>query len=524
MQGVYSLFDINARLYPNKIALVDGQGVRYSYREVKKSVNALSWSLKQNGVEPDTHVAFMFKNGIEFIVSFYAILKLGGVAIPFASSLTLEEISRNLSRAQCSVFLFDSCLLDKEALNLESTPLREVAATHMPISSDEGAIRLKRFEDLLEQGDPSWEWHAERSSHDDELILFTSGSTGEPKCVVHSHEGTLMFFSLAMMSETTFRHDDVMAYYAPLYHLAGMSYLMYIFSLGATLVLLAGFDADSLLTSIEHERVTQAFIIPPTLIYKMHEKYEAYDLSSMRWVICSGGASGKAVAEKVFEMFPKAGVSNTYGQSERAANTIICLTREGFERNPVLASSVGHATQFSEIRLVGRDGKDSSIGEAYARCPGMFTRYEGLDGAFVNGWFPTGDMLRRDDAGNYWFVDRVKDMIKTGGENVFSPEVEQVISLLPEVAECAVFALPDRYFDEAVSAAIVPAKDVDVSSETAKRALADKITDWCRHRMAAFKRPRNIFFVDTLPKNSLGKLQKGELRKRYWYKDDGSSR
>lgn len=515
MKGLYNLFDINSRIHPSKEALIGPAAQRYSYADLAAKVNALAYSLNECGVKQGDHVGYMFKNGVEFVVTLYAIFKLGAVAVPFSSLLFDDEVIQNLETARCRVFIFDADLPNNineitnkvKGVNLWIAWHRTGHDSVYPSSIQCNHITCYDYTDLLKAGDPTWNYSATYQADDDALLLFTGGTTGKPKCVVHTYENALMFYSLPMMSGSVFKSCDVMLYYAPLYHLAGMSYLFYIMSLGATLVVTERFDPGRYLDLIDKEKATQLFIIPPTLVYRLKEAHGKQNLNSVKWVIMSGGLSSVDCAREVFRLFPEASLCNTYGQTERAANTILYLTRDEFEKNHSMAASIGTATQFSEIRLIDEKGRETNQGEAYARCPGMFKKYLGISSSFQDGWFPTGDILRRNAAGYYWFVDRSKDMIKTGGENVFSLEIENTINVMPAIEECAVFGLPDTRFDEAVSVACVVKDGYECTKQ--------QVSDWCRSRLAGFKRPKNIFFLDKLPRNSVGKIQKDQLRKQF---------
>lgn len=505
MIGLYHFFGANAINYPDKTAVVSA-GERYSYSQLQQRVNALADSLSRLGCKSGDKVAFMFRNGIEFVEIFYAVQKLGAVCVPLSYMLQAEELSYNLNLIGCDWLLYDREYLD--LVNAVKGELHTVKAfIHNGDTSSSGELLLQA---LLEDGDAFWDYAASKDADDDALFLFTSGSTGRAKCVVHSFQNLLMFVTLPMSSGATFFPDDVMLYYAPLFHLAGVTYMLYLMSVGGTLVLMERFNSEEILRLFVQEKVTQTFLIPPVLAKRLLDcpTFEAADLSSVRYVIMSGGSNTPEYGRMVYKMFPNAKISNTYGMSERAANTMLSLTKEEFEKNPVLINSVGKITQFSQIKLMDAHGKESNFGEAYAKCPGMLKGYLKMDSPFVDGWFPTGDILRKDEDGYYFFMDRKKDMIKTGGENVFSLEVENVINQHPAVANCAVVGLPDEMFQEAVSAAVILKPGYSLSEE--------ELIDFCRHHMPSYKKPRHVFFVRSFPFSASGKIRKTELRKQLY--------
>lgn len=501
MFGVYDSFSFNCAQHPDKTAVVMGEQ-RYTYSLLSAWVNSLACSLDALGCRRGDRVGFMFRNSPEFIAVFYALQKLGAVAVPFSFLCTREELEQQIKEVECRVFLYEERYAP---LVREVKPRVSSVAfyIHTGVPAGEGEYS---FSAMLSGENSAWDYNAPREARDHALYLFTSGSTGKPKCVVHTNESLALFVVLPIISNCAFSGDDIILYYAPLFHLAGISYLLYMMTLGGSLVLMERFSADQFLFLVEREKVTQTFIIPPSLISRLESSplSGSADLSSVNCVIMSGGVNAPQYGEKIFRMFPRTTVCNTYGQSERAANTILFLTREQFAREPELINSVGKVTQFSQIKLLDDGGNEADCGEAYARCPGMFTQYLRKESPFVDGWFPTGDVLQRDENGYCFFRDRKKDMIKTGGENVFSAEVEGIIKAHPAVANCAVVGLPDPEFGEAVSAAVVINPGMELSEE--------ELIRFCRERMAPFKKPRNVFFLEKLPVSAAGKVQKALLR------------
>lgn len=503
MFGLYNFFEANAINQPDKTAIVYA-GEHLSYSQLQKRVNSLADSLSMLGCKSGDKVAFMFRNGEEFVEIFYAVQKLGAVCVPLCYMFEAEELEYNLRLISCDWLLYDGRYIP---LINEVKPKLDTVKAYIHTGS-EAAQGEYLLDTLLRDGCDDWVCGCSRTADDDAMYLFTSGSTGRAKCVVHSFQNLSMFVTLPMTSGATFFPDDVMLYYAPLFHLAGVTYMMYLMSVGGTLVLVDRFDTGEILRLFAEEKVTQTFLIPPVLATRLseHPDFGKYDLSSMRYVIMSGGSNTKEFGELVYGMFPNAKISNTYGMSERAANTILCLTREEFEENPGLINSVGKVTQFGQIKLMDDSGNETDFGEAYAKCPGMFKGYLNMPDAFDNGWFPTGDILRRDSDGYFYFMDRKKDMIKTGGENVFSIEVENVLRQHPAVQNCAVVGLPDEMFQEAVSAAVVKKPGASLTEK--------ELIDFCRQHMPSYKKPRNVFFVDSLPTSASGKIKKSELREQ----------
>lgn len=500
MLKIYDLFENSSRLYPEHTALVlDGQ--RLSYKELGERINSLAYSLHSLGISTGTRVGMMFRNSFEYVEVFYALQKLGAVAVPFCFAFKDPELIYDLNNSQCTVFIYQSDYVQQ--VNRIKDRVPDVRCyIHNGQSHVNGEIDLGK---LIDTGDPEWSFECNVRHDDEAMFLFTSGSTGLSKCVVHTQEGVMDFVSLPQIEGSCFDHSDVMLYYAPLYHMAGMTYLMYLMSVGGTLVLTDGFDPGKILELWQKEKVTQTFLIPPSLINRIEAcpGYAQADLSSMRRVTMSGGVNAPNYAKKVFDKFPNTVITNSYGHTERAARTSLLITRDEFAKRPELINSVGHITQYCEIKLIGSDGLPSNMGEAYARAPGMFKGYLNMESPFVDGWFPTGDCLRVDEDGYYWFMDRVKCMIKSGGENVFSAKVENVVKLHPAVQNCAVVGLPDPVYNEAVSAAVILKPGTTLTKK--------ELRDFCDKYLTNFEKPRNVFIVDELPMTATGKIQKPKL-------------
>lgn len=500
MLRLYDLFENNTKVFSDHTALVMGSS-RMSYAELGARVNALADSLYKLGIRQGDRVGFMFRNCFAFVETFYALQKLGAVSVPFCFAFKDAELIYNLNNACCTTFIYQSTYIHQVA-GIKAAVPGVVRYIHDGNDFAEDEFNL---ETLTAEGDPEWSIECTAGADDEAMFLFTSGSTGRSKCVVHTQEGLMSFVSLPQLEDSVFNKNDIMLYYAPLYHMAGMTYLMYLLSVGGTLVITDGFNAEEILRLWQEEKVTQTFLIPPSFIDRIERcpGYKDADLSSMRRVVMSGGANGPMYAKKVFEKFPNTVITNTYGHSERAARTTLVLTRELFEKDPKLVNSVGHLAQFSQIKLVGEDGQYANPGEAYARAPGMLKGYLNMESPFVDGWFPTGDYLRVDENGFYWFMDRIKSMIKTGGENVFTTKVENAIKLHPAVAACAVVGLPDPVFAEAVSAAIILKPGTSITKT--------ELREFCAQYLSNFEKPRNVFILDELPMTATGKIQKPSL-------------
>ena len=271
--------------------------------------------------------------------------------------------------------------------------------------------------------------------------------------------------------------------------------------------------ADFIFDQIEKYHVTMMLMVPPLLYMRLYDSglWKKYDTSSLREAQFTGGKCSMDYVHKIFTMFPNCKLRPSYGSTEVCASCSAVLSREEFERRPELCKTVGRINANCEMKLVDNDGKEvpvGEVGEGLVRSPAVFRGYiknEELNARVLrDGWFHTEDLLRRDEEGFYYLVDRKKDMIKTGGENVYAQEVEDVLRNHPSIFDCALIGVDDDRFGEAVAAAIVLNPGCTLSDE--------ELIAYCRANLPSYKKPRYVAFVDELPHNVTGKIQKSVLR------------
>jgi long-chain acyl-CoA synthetase len=336
------------------------------------------------------------------------------------------------------------------------------------------------------------------SDAEDCLILYTSGTTGRPKGAVHTHAGVILQNVEHHVAAWGIDEDDRFLATTPLAHRAGIGRLVNALGLGGTLVLMEKFDAAEALALIERERVTVAGL-PPTVIRMMLPAIRAHpgSCASLRRVIVSTEAFPPQLMREVSALLPQTEFFGVYGMSEAAVSSASLaeqLARPGTVGRPLPGVQV--SLQDGELRVRGKD----------VVMKGYFDQPAANAEALREGWFHTGDLARQDAEGYLYIVDRKKDMVVTGGYNVYSKEVEQVLGRHPDIADAAVVGVPDALYGEAVAAFVQPRPGV--------RLDAQAVVEYCRTQLAAYKKPRHVVFVDALPRNSLGKVLKSELRKR----------
>jgi fatty-acyl-CoA synthase len=338
------------------------------------------------------------------------------------------------------------------------------------------------------------------------MIMYTSGTTGQPKGAVLSH-ANITWNSLNVLVDTDLASDEITLVTAPLFHTAALNMTCLPTLLkGGRVVIEPGFDAERMLDLIESQGVTCLFGVP-TMFAAVAEspRWGTADLSSVRTLMCGGSPVPKAL----IDVYLRRGLSfiQGYGMTEASPGTLL-LDRE---MSAVKAGSAGVPHFFTDVRLVGPDGQPVEIGnpgEVHVAGPNVSTGYwrrpEEAHTTFAGGWLRTGDIAVLDKDGYAYIIDRVKDMYISGGENVYPAEVEQLLHGHPAVADCAVIGVPDEKWGEVGKALIVPAADVESDPRV--------VLDFLASRLARYKVPRSVEFVDALPRNASGKILKSQLR------------
>ncbi|RLB14237.1 MAG: hypothetical protein DRG63_08840 [Deltaproteobacteria bacterium] len=494
-----------SRKYANKTALIFRER-RLTYRELNSRVNRLTNALIGLGVGKGTKVGLIFNNCNEFVESIYAILKAQGVVVPINTRLSYQEISFLLDHSDVSVLIFDNKFIEKVAVFWETNP----KIKHYIVCDEESCPGFLHYETLLQSGSSEEPSVSAPQEEDEACIIYTAGTTGRPKGVVLTHRNFIwLAVNYCIGGMTSF--EDVSLYIFPLYHVGGLgTYIAHTF-IGATAVLKEKYDPLDCLETIQMEGINRWSAIPSIYAEIVnHPDIGKYNLKSITKL--SSGAAPMPVDLKyrLAEIFPNAGILDGYGQTE-SAGAITMLSAKDALKKP---GSVGLPYPTNEIRVVDEDDADVPVGEVgelvyqgYTRMSCYYKDPEATAEALKGGWMHSGDLVRLDEEGYVYLVDRKRDMIITGGENVYCREVEETIARLPGVEEVAVVGLPDPKWGEAVTAIVVPRPGAYLSH--------DEIIDYCKTQIAGYKAPKRVIFAEHLPKNSVGKVLKSELKEIY---------
>lgn len=489
-----------ARLTPTKTALVCvPSGARYTYAELDARATVAARALREGlGLARGERVGLLSGNRVEFLDLFFGVAKAGLVLVPLGTRLTPHEIGYVVADSGLRVLLYSAEHAETARAVLAAAPqVRGLAL-------DEGDLAA------LQQALPPSQWRAEASQPEDLwALLYTSGTTGKPKGVRVPHRMVLWNgYNTAVSWQL--REDDVSPIFTPLYHAGGLgAFLVPIFTIGGTIVLHAGFDAAEVWRTIEAERCTVVLGVPT--IWKLlleAPEFAATDLSRVRFLI-SGGAP---LPVYLIEAYQRRGVEfkQGYGLTEVGVNCF-AMTVEESRRKP---GSIGKPLMFTQARLLDEAGREVPVGEVGELClrgghvcQGYWNQPEATAAALDGeGFFHTGDLARRDEEGFFSIAGRRKDMLISGGVNVYPAEIEAELLQHPDLRDAAVVGVPHATWGEAGVAFLVAG---------ARRPSDDELQAFLLERLAKYKLPRAFVFVEALPRTAYGKVVKGELRERW---------
>jgi fatty-acyl-CoA synthase len=486
-QGLGSWPVRRARKTPDAVALVH-EGATVTYAELALRVVRLAAALRKLGVGRGDRVAYLGFNHPSFLETLFATGTLGGVFVPLNARLTGPELAYQLT--------------DSGAVVLVHADARDVS--ELPVGT---TIARSELAELPDDGEPV---DLPVALDDPCMIMYTSGTTGRPKGAVLTH-GNITWNAFNVLVDQDLISREVALVSAPLFHTAGLNMLaLPVLLKGGTCVLTAGFDASATLDLIERHRVTFMFGVPAMFqAVARSPRWAAADLSSLRLLTCGGAP----VPPSLIATYQERGLTflQGYGMTEASPGVLFLDADHAVSK----AGSAGVPHFFTDVRVVAPGGLEEvppgETGEVVVTGPHVMAGYWGLPEetarAFTDGWFRTGDAARVDEDGYAYVVDRIKDVIISGGENVYPAEVENALLADPDVLECAVIGVPDERWGEVGRAIVVPRAGADL---TAERLLAS-LTD----RLARYKLPASVVFADQIPRNGTGKILKSHLRAQY---------
>jgi len=499
--NLVAILESNTRKSPEKDCLrANGQG--YSYLTVKNMAVKTAGLLQYMGIGKGDRIAIMSQNTVSFVVALYGSLMAGGVVVPINHKLMSPEVDYILSHSETNIFLFDGSLVG--VANKLTTGIRKIAMD----SSAEGHERL---DDLITTA-PAF---SPVEIGDDDLaeILYTSGTTGKPKGCMHTHRGVIMSGMTGVIA-TKMDEDDRLLMAMPIWHSSPLNnWFAGIQFVGGTTVLLREYHPLYFLQAIQQEKCTIYFGAPISYIMptQMIPNFDTFDLSSMKTWIYGGGPIGAEMVRMIMSKYKSDRFYQVYGMTESGPTGTTLMPKDQVRKAGSIGRSGLPGCDIIVMKTETEEALPGEIGEIWLKADSMMKGYfkdpEATRDAFEKKWYKTGDVARLDEDGYLFIVDRTKDMIVTGGENVYSKEVEDTIAACPGVATVAVIGIPHVEWGETVAAFIVSAKDAEINEEKIRLFLSDKL--------AKYKVPRTIQFVENLPYTPSGKIMKYKLREQY---------
>ena len=495
---------------PNATATVS-TARRQTYAGFAQRVRRLAGALRRLGLEPGDRVGMLALNSDRYLEYYMGVWWAGGVVNPVNTRWSSAEIVYSLDDCDTRLLLVDDQFSAVVPALLErSTCLRTI----VHVSDHDTPSSMLSYEALVAGGEPV----ADAMRCDDDLagVFYTGGTTGFPKGVMLSH-GNLLSNAVAGLVEVPMPSEWNILHVAPLFHLAAMSLVIRTFVRGAAHVILPAFNPLDVIQVIESERVNSILLVP-TMIQKVvdHPKLREHDLSSLEQILYGASPISEALLDRALAAFPGVEFAQGYGMTELSSGISFLL---GHAHTPAGRAdgklrSVGQAICGVDVRILDSEGGElarGKVGEIAVRSPGMMLGYwnkpEETERALRGGWMHTGDAGYLDEDGYLYIVDRMKDMIITGAENVYSAEVENALASHPAVAACAVLGIPDEKWGEAVHAVVVLKEGMRASDEDLRL--------HCRALIAGYKCPRSIEFRSSLPLSGAGKILKFKLREEY---------
>ncbi len=496
---------------PELIATRQGERIR-TYAQHAERVARLAASLQALGVKTGDRVGMLALNSDRYVEYYLGVYWAGAVANPVNIRWSPAEIAFSLDDSQTEVLLIDARFAPMaQDLRQRSKSLKTI------IFADDGDTPdgMLGYEQLLASHFPVED--AYRSGNDLAAIFYTGGTTGVPKGVMLSH-ANLYVTSLAALAERGTQDDAVTLHVAPLFHLAAVASMNTVIARGATHAVLPVFTPSGLLEAIQRDRATDMLLVPTMLQMLVdHPDFSRYDTSSVRKIVYGASPTGESLISRAMRAFPQTDFSQGYGMTEMSPTMTLLRPRFHLPENrgPNTLRAAGQPSLGTQIRVVDENGQEvprGTVGEITARGAGVMLGYwnrpEETSKAVRQGWMHTGDAGYMDESGLLFIVDRIKDMIVSGGENVYSAEVENALLSHPDVAMVAVIGVPDERWGERVHAVVVRQANRDVD--------ADALVAHCKTLIAGYKCPRSLEFRNELPISGAGKLLKNPLRAEFW--------
>ncbi|MBW2621813.1 MAG: long-chain-fatty-acid--CoA ligase [Deltaproteobacteria bacterium] len=508
---------IAAAICPDRDFMVF-EGSRWNYFETSERINKLANALSEMGVAKGDRIGVLSVNCPQYIEIYFAAAKAGAIFVPLNFRAKVDELAYMIATSRAKVLF-----VGERYLQMVKEQFPEIEGLEKCVSIDVPCEGMLTYEDLIESGSDE-EFFIEIDDDDVTILMFTSGTTGRPKAVPQTHN-TFSTYILENVDPADPEIEEKNIMTVPLYHVAGIQGMLAAVYGGRTLVLTRQFDVKDWLELVQNEKANRAMLVPTMLKQVLDfPEFPNYDLSSLRVITYGAAAMPLEVIKRAIKAFPDVNFINAFGQTETGSTItmlspedhVITGTKEEQEKKlNRLASSIGKPLPDVEVKIIDEKGEalgPNQVGEIVAQGPRIMSGYwqddEKTAQAFTSdGWLRTSDMGWMDEDGYIFLAGRADDMIIRGGENISPREVEEVLLGNPKIAEAAIIGVADEEWGQEVRA-IVVLKENETAAE-------EEIIEYSRSKLASFKRPRSVIFVDELPRSALGKLSRKSLAQEY---------
>jgi fatty-acyl-CoA synthase len=508
-----------ARVFGSKTAVICGEH-RFTYREFNERCDRLSSALADLGLQTGDRVAYLSFNCHRLLEAYYGVPQLGAILLPLNIRLSCEELAYILGDAAPRIVCFDPEFLPLvEALRNQGAPIECYIALR---GAKPAWAHPHSYDELIAAAEPRLFDYRSIDENSVAELFYTSGTTAHPKGVMLTHRNLYLH---ALYTAVGLRSTDaeVHVYTVPLFHVNSWGAPHILPLTGGRHVMIQKFDPLVLLQLVERERITRLHVVPTMMIALLnHPDFGRHDLSSVREVMLGGAPCNIALIQEVERKMPGCTAMGGYGLTETSPVVTLARTKDHLKGDSAdlqlrRKATAGFVFGGSEIRVANPDGSDVApdgreIGEVLIRgdvvMKGYWKQPEETARVIRDDWFHTGDLATIDEEGYVLIVDRVKDMVLSGGENIATAEIERVLYQHPAVMECAVIAVPDDCWGEVPFAL--------VTLRCGQQASKDELLCHCRKHLAGFKVPKSVEFLSELPKSGTGKILKRVLREKYW--------
>ncbi|PWA05788.1 o-succinylbenzoate--CoA ligase [Pueribacillus theae] len=501
--------------YPKKIAIIDtAQNIKMTYMQLNERVNRLGNALEAMGIGRGDRIAILLKNCFQYIEISYAAAKIGVIVVPLNFRLNDKEIHFILKDSGSKLFLVSAEYMDVAEKSLNNTD----GIKTILINEENNFDNIHKYEELIRNAS-SAEPRVKINENEFFGIMYTSGTTGLPKGVIHTHR-SLLEIATRFIIECKIHDNDNTLIVSPLFHLSGFGTLLPSIIMGTKITIMRTYEPEMFLKTIQDFEIT--FSLPvPTMINKALdvENLNKFNFTNLRLLMYGGSSISAQALTKAIEVF-QCDFLQGYGLTE--GTPLLTLSPKdhdyAFKHDNKLLEAAGRSVILGEVKVVNDNGDEVAVGEPgeiIAQTPqimqGYWNRDEETQKTLKNNWLYTGDVGIRDEHEYIYIVDRKKDMIISGGENIYPAEVEKIIERLPEILETAVIGVPDKEWGEQLKAFVVFKKGKTLTQK--------EIIEYCKNNLASYKKPSSVEFISELPRNAGGKILKNKLREPYWEKE-----